>query len=146
MRRHHHFFRFRLRAFEMAPSISTFALPTFSVTSSPFCSIWVTAGSCCTTSASMSWNSWASSIICDSIFWIASCLPCTARNADCDWPRRSLCRSCDENQWSLSGAENRSTHSLAKDLVICGVFACLADFGVAGIRPDDSVLSLHLCL
>lgn len=68
IRRHHHFLRLRLRAFSMAPPISTFALTTFSWTSSPLRSMSVTNGSCCTTIASRSVNNSANSTIWRSIF------------------------------------------------------------------------------
>ena len=89
----YHFFRFRLCAFTIASSSLILPLLTFSVINCAFTSISSTAASCWTTAAFTSSNSWASSIICRSIFWMASCRPWTARSADCDWPRRLLCRS-----------------------------------------------------
>lgn len=66
--RQYHFFRLRARALSMATAISSLALTTLSRTSSPFCSIFSTSGSCCTTISFRSWNSCASSTICCSIF------------------------------------------------------------------------------
>ena len=91
--KHHHFFRFRLRAFSIAPDISWFALLTSCVTCSPFCSICVTAGSCWTTMASSSSNNRASSMTCASSFCIASCLLVTCCKTLWDCPRRSLLSS-----------------------------------------------------
>jgi len=85
-----HFFFLAALALSTAWSSCLLPSPMCVTVSSPLSSIFWTAGSCSTTAASISWNSCANSIICRSIFWMASCLPWTARSADCDCPRRLL--------------------------------------------------------
>lgn len=88
MSRHHHFFLLRERAFSTASVISSCALSTFWVISSPRWSIISTIGSCSTVNCSIWVKRSASSMMVFSMRWISLCRACTSRSAERASPRR----------------------------------------------------------